>query len=92
MLPSAELTPGAIFCYEDDIEIRCNFWTLRTVSNAFLCSILKVNGRIIKKQLHVAVPHVRPSTCQKQIIERKKENERIKSEVRAGADRVLLKR
>jgi large subunit ribosomal protein L21e len=55
-------------------------------------SLSKVNGRIIKKQLHVAVPHVRPSTCQKQIIERKKENERIKSEVRAGADRVLLKR
>ena len=53
---------------------------------------MKVNGRIIKKQLHVAVPHVRPSTCQKQIIERKKENERIKAEVRAGADRVLLKR
>ena len=52
----------------------------------------KVNGRIIKKQLHVAVPHVRPSTCQAQIISRKKENERIKSEVRAGADRVLLKR
>mmetsp|Transcript_2072 Transcript_2072/g.2186 ORF Transcript_2072/g.2186 Transcript_2072/m.2186 type:complete len:160 (+) Transcript_2072:43-522(+) len=51
-----------------------------------------VNGRIIKKQLHVAVPHVLPSTCQKQIIERKQENERIKSEVRAGADRVLLKR
>ena len=83
-------------CYrEEDVRgkygtRRCS--TLYFVSDVFFCSNLKVNGRIIKKQLHVAVPHVRPSTCQKQIIERKKENERIKSEVRAGADRVLLKR
>ena len=51
-----------------------------------------VNGRIIKKQLHVSMPHLKPSTCQKQIIARKKENEEIKKGVRAGRSRVLLKR
>ena len=53
----------------------------------------QVNGRIISKQIHVSVPHVKPSTCQKQIIERRKENERIKKDVREnGASRVNLKR
>lgn len=53
----------------------------------------EVNGRIIKKQLHVAVPHLKPSTCQAQIIARKVENERIKKLVREGkATKVSLKR
>ena len=52
-----------------------------------------VNGRIIPKQIHVSVPHAKPSTCQKQIIERRKENERIKAEIRAnGGEKVNLKR
>ena len=53
----------------------------------------EVNGRIIPKKLHIAVPHVRPSNCQKQIIERKKANEAIKKAVREGkATRQVLKR
>jgi len=53
----------------------------------------EVNGRIIKKQLHVATPHLKPSTCQAQIIERKKKNEAIKKDVKAGkSPRVNLKR
>eukprot|EP00597_Dinobryon_sp_UTEXLB2267_P000169 CAMPEP_0170057108 /NCGR_PEP_ID=MMETSP0019_2-20121128/244_1 /TAXON_ID=98059 /ORGANISM="Dinobryon sp., Strain UTEXLB2267" /LENGTH=109 /DNA_ID=CAMNT_0010261745 /DNA_START=178 /DNA_END=507 /DNA_ORIENTATION=- len=53
----------------------------------------EVNGRIIKKQLHIATPHLKPSTCQSQIIARKKENEAIKAAVRAGTqERVSLKR
>jgi large subunit ribosomal protein L21e len=53
----------------------------------------EVNGRIIQKQLHVSTPHVRPSKCQKQIIERRRENEKVKKEVREkGLPKVNLKR
>eukprot|EP01034_Spumella_vulgaris_P036789 gene36789-45388_t len=52
----------------------------------------EVNGRIIRKALHIAVPHLKPSTCQSQIIARKVENEAIKNAVRAGAPRQNLKR
>lgn len=53
----------------------------------------EVNGRIVKKNLHIAVPHVLPSKCQSQIIARKKENEKIKAQVRAsGGPKVNLKR
>ena len=52
-----------------------------------------VNGRIIPKKIHVAVPHVRPSTCQAQIIARKKSNEETKKAVREGKqERQNLKR
>jgi len=53
----------------------------------------QVNGRVIPKRLHIAVPHVVPSTCQKQIISRKKENEAIKLAVKEGTgERQNLKR
>lgn len=53
----------------------------------------EVNGRVLKKQIHVATPHIKPSTCQKQIISRKKSNEDIKKQVRAGTmTKVNLKR
>ena len=52
-----------------------------------------VNTRIVKKQIHIAVPHVKPSTCQTQIINRKKSNEDHKVLVRAGkAEKKCLKR
>lgn len=52
-----------------------------------------VNGRIIRKNLHIAVPHLKPSKCQQQIIERKASNEAIKADVRkAGKPKVDLKR
>lgn len=53
----------------------------------------EVNGRILRKQLHISTPHLTPSTCQKQIISRKKSNEAIKQAVRAGkAEKQNLKR
>lgn len=53
----------------------------------------EVNGRIIQKKLHVATPHVKPSTCQAQIIARKATNESIKKAVRDGKiERQNLKR
>lgn len=53
----------------------------------------EVNGRIIKKQIHVAVPHVKPSKCRDQIISRRKSNDEYKKKVRAGeAVKINLKR
>jgi len=52
-----------------------------------------VNTRIVKKQVHIAVPHLKPSTCQKDIISRKASNEAHKAAVRAGkAEKKPLKR
>lgn len=52
----------------------------------------EVNGRIIQKQLHISCPHVKPSTCQAEIIARVKSNEAAKAAVRGGAEKVTLKR
>ena len=53
----------------------------------------QVNTRIVKKQVHIAVPHLKPSTCQAQIKARKVTNEAHKVAVRAGkAERICLKR
>lgn len=53
----------------------------------------EVNGRIIPKKIHVATPHLRPSNCQAQIIQRKKENEATKRNVReTKGEKVNLKR
>lgn len=53
----------------------------------------EVNGRILRKQLHIATPHLHPSTCQKQIISRKQSNEAHKKAVREGkAEKTSLKR
>ena len=50
----------------------------------YIIKIMQVNGRIIRKQLHIATHHLLPSTCQSQIIQRKKDNESIKKSVRNG--------
>jgi large subunit ribosomal protein L21e len=53
----------------------------------------KVNGRIIKKQIHIATPHAKPSKCRDQIIARRKSNDGYKKKVSAGeAERISLKR
>jgi large subunit ribosomal protein L21e len=53
----------------------------------------EVNGRIIQKRIHVAVPHVKPSKCQAEIIARVKANEGAKKAVREGtSEKVSLKR
>mmetsp|Transcript_42169 Transcript_42169/g.83845 ORF Transcript_42169/g.83845 Transcript_42169/m.83845 type:complete len:161 (+) Transcript_42169:50-532(+) len=53
----------------------------------------EVNGRILRKQLHISTPHLLPSTCQSQIIARKKANDAHKAAVKAGkAEKKNLKR
>ena len=53
----------------------------------------QVNGRIIRKNLHIAMPHLKPSKCQQQIIARKQQNEAIKADVRKNnKPKVDLKR
>lgn len=50
----------------------------------------EVNGRIVEKLIHVAVPHVRPSKCRDEIIRRRKENEAAKAAVRNGGGKYIL--
>mmetsp|Transcript_12229 Transcript_12229/g.8897 ORF Transcript_12229/g.8897 Transcript_12229/m.8897 type:complete len:161 (+) Transcript_12229:64-546(+) len=53
----------------------------------------EVNGRIIPKRIHVSVPHLRPSSCQADIIARKQANDAHKKAVREGkAEKKSLKR
>jgi len=53
----------------------------------------QVNTRIVKKMVHIAVPHLKPSTCQSDIIARKVTNEAHKLAVRSGkAQKKSLKR
>lgn len=51
-----------------------------------------VNGRIIEKRIHVRIEHVRPSKCQKEILQRKVENEKAKAEAAKTGVKVNLKR
>ena len=52
----------------------------------------QVNGRIVKKDLHVALPHLHKSKCRDEIIRRKAENEAIKKAAREGGEKKSLKR
>jgi large subunit ribosomal protein L21e len=53
----------------------------------------EVNGRIISKDIHVAVPHVTPSKCRDEVIARRLANEAHKKAVLQGtATRKSLKR
>ena len=47
----------------------------------------QVNGRIIRKRIHVRVEHVAPSRCKEEFLRRRKENDAIKHEakVKGGA-------
>ena len=65
---------------------------MNVLNDVLFLFYMKVNGRIIRKSVHIAVPHLKPSTCQSQIIARKAENEQIKKDVRAGAPKQNLKR
>ncbi|CAM9607530.1 unnamed protein product, partial [Chrysoparadoxa australica] len=44
----------------------------------------QVNGRILRKRIHVRIEHVHHSKCQNEIKRRIKQNEAIKADVRAG--------
>ena len=51
-----------------------------------------VNGRIIEKRIHVRIEHIRPSKCQKEILQRKKDNEAAKAEAAKTGKKINLKR
>jgi len=51
-----------------------------------------VNGRILEKRIHVRIEHIRPSKCQKEILERKVSNDAAKEEARKTGVKVNLKR
>ena len=42
---------------------------------------LQVNGRIMKKRIHVRVEHVKPSRCREDFLARRQKNETMKSEI-----------
>jgi large subunit ribosomal protein L21e len=50
----------------------------------------EVNGRILNKRIHVAVPHVNHSKCRDEIIRRKRENEATKAAARKGGGNLLI--
>lgn len=41
-----------------------------------------MNGRYIRKRLHVRVEHVQPSRCREDFLRRREENDRIKHEAK----------
>jgi len=51
-----------------------------------------VNGRIIEKRIHIRIEHVRKSKCQKEILQRKKDNEAAKAEAAKTGVKINLKR
>lgn len=51
-----------------------------------------VNGRIVKKNIHVALPHVHHSKCRDEIIRRVKDNEAVKAAAKTGGAKSDLKR
>jgi large subunit ribosomal protein L21e len=51
-----------------------------------------VNGRILEKRIHVRIEHVRKSKCQKEILQRKRDNEGAKEKARETGVKVNLKR
>merc|ERR1712183_1227407 len=51
-----------------------------------------VNGRIIEKRIHVRIEHIRHSKCQKEILQRKIDNEKAKAEAAKTGVKVNLKR
>jgi hypothetical protein len=44
---------------------------------------VQVNGRIIKKRIHVRVEHVRPSRCREDFLLRRTKNEELKKDAKA---------
>ena len=50
-----------------------------------------VNGRIIEKRIHVRIEHVRKSKCQKEILQRVKDNEVAKAKAAKTGVKINLK-
>lgn len=43
---------------------------------------LQVNGRIMRKRIHVRIEHVQPSRCREDFLRRRETNDRIKHEAK----------
>lgn len=56
-----------------------------------LLLLLQVNGRIMRKRIHVRIEHIQPSRCREDFLRRRETNDRIKHEakVKGGAYSVL---
>jgi large subunit ribosomal protein L21e len=48
-----------------------------------------VNGRIIRKRLHVRIEHVQPSRCREDFLRRRETNDRIKHEAKVKGGETL---
>ena len=42
----------------------------------------KVNGRIIRKRIHVRIEHIQPSRCREDFLRRRETNDKIKHEAK----------
>jgi hypothetical protein len=51
---------------------------------------VQVNGRIIKKRIHVRVEHVRPSRCREEFLQRRTKNEELKKDAKAKGGECFL--
>ncbi len=47
----------------------------------------QVNGRVIKKRIHVRVEHVQPSRCREDFLQRKERNDRLKHEAKKAGEK-----
>lgn len=50
---------------------------------------MQVNGRIIKKRIHVRVEHVTPSRCREDFLARRTKNEELKKKAKAEGGALL---
>jgi hypothetical protein len=58
------------------------------LTNDFLLPVhrpcLQVNGRIIRKRIHVRIEHVQPSRCREDFLRRRETNDKIKHEAKVA--------
>eukprot|EP00775_Hariotina_reticulata_P011896 gene11896-12040_t len=47
----------------------------------------QVNGRIIRKRLHVRIEHIQPSRCREDFLRRRETNDRIKHEAKVKGEK-----
>jgi large subunit ribosomal protein L21e len=52
----------------------------------------QVNGRIIRKRIHVRVEHVQPSRCTEEFRLRKAKNDQLKADAKARGEVISTKR
>ena len=63
-------------------RLRCKY-TWRRLEH------VQVNGRIIRKRIHVRVEHVEPSRCREDFLARRTQHEDLKKEAKASGSALL---